>query len=489
MLRHREMALLPLLLLLCFFSSLAKGGSFARLGINYGTLGDDLPCAARSVALLRSLGAGAVKIYDANPAILRALAGTRLRVSIMVPNDIIPSLGNNASLADAWVAAYLTPFYPAVRVRYLLVGNEILSYTSLANSTWPFLVPAMVNIHRALIARSIRDVKISSTFAMDALGTSFPPSAGAFRSDIAEPVIRPLLRFLHKTRSYYFVDAYPYLAWASSPSSIRLDYALFTANSSFNYLDPGSKLTYTNLLDQMLDAVAAAMGRLGFGDVRMAVAETGWPNAGDLDQIGANVHNAATYNRNLVQRMAARPAAGTPARPGAVMPVFIFSLYNENRKPGPGTERHWGLLYPHGKMAYEVDLSGRRPLASYAPLPPPENNEPYKGRIWCVFGGGRRAASNVTAVGAALAYACGQGNGTCDAIRRGGPCHKPNTLVSHATYAFNSYWQQFRRAGATCFFDGLALQTKTDPSKRHILLPEEFYVRILVHNLFAESSH
>ncbi|CAL9202970.1 probable glucan endo-1,3-beta-glucosidase A6 [Musa acuminata AAA Group] len=452
------------LLLLFFFSATAKGGHFARLGINYGTLGDDLPSAARSVHLLHSIGAGAVKIYDANPAILRALAGTRFRVSIMVPNEIIPSLGVNASAADAWVGTNLGPFYPAVRVRYLLVGNEILSYTSLANSTWPFLVPAMVNIHRALSARSIRDVKVGTTLAMDALVTSFPPSAGAFRSDIAEPVMRPLLRFLHKTRSYYFVDAYPYFAWASNPSSIRLDYALFTSNASFNYFDPGSKLTYTNLFDQMLDAVAAAMGRLGSGDVRIAVAETGWPNAGDLDQIGANVHNAAIYNRNLARRLAARPAVGTPARPGAVMPVFVFSLYNENQKPGPGTERHWGLLYPNGSKVYEVDLSGRRPLDSYPPLPPPDNNEPYKGKIWCVFGGDRKPAANATTVGAALAYACGQGNGTCDAIRPGGPCYKPNTLVAHASYAFNSYWQQFRQAGGTCFFDGLAVQTKTDPS-------------------------
>ncbi|CAL9145660.1 unnamed protein product, partial [Musa hybrid cultivar] len=458
------MILLLLLLLLCFSSPPVKGGSFTRLGVNYGTLGDDLPSAARSVALLQSLGAGAVKIYDANPAILRALAGTGLRVSIMVPNEIVPSLGANASLADAWVADNLAPFYPAVRVRYLLVGNEILSYASLANSTWPFLVPAMANIHRALRARSVCDVKVGTTLAMDALATAFPPSAGAFRADIAGPVMRPLLDFLSRTRSYYFVDAYPYLAWASNPSSIRLDYALFAANSSLSYIDPGSNLTYTNLLDQMFDAVVAAMRRLGFGDVPIAVAETGWPNAGDLDQIGANVHNAATYNRNLARRMAVRPAAGTPARPGAAMPVFVFSLYNEDRKPGPGTERHWGLLSPDGKQVYEVDLSGRRPLESYPPLPPPENDVPYVGKIWCVLDAEGKAAANTTAVGAALAYACGQGTGTCDAIRPGGPCYQPNTLVTHASYAFNSYWQQFRQAGGTCYFDGLAVQTKADPS-------------------------
>ncbi|WOL03686.1 hypothetical protein Cni_G12406 [Canna indica] len=455
-----EIALLPLLLLLCFFSPQVNGARFSRLGINYGTLGDNLPSHARSVARIRSIGAGAVKIYDANPDILRALAGTRLRVSIMVPNEIIPTLGTNASRADAWVATYLVPFYPAVRICYLLVGNEILSFTSLANSTWPLLVPAMANVYRALKARSIRDVKVSTTLAMDTLATVFPPSDGTFRADIAGPVMRPLLSFLSKTHSYYFVDAYPYFFWASNPSTIRLDYALFAADAKYSYVDPGSRLTYTNLFDQMLDAVAMAMGRLGYRHIPIAVAETGWPNGGDLDQIGANVHNAAIYNRNLARRMAARPAVGTPARPGVAMPVFIFALYNENQKGGPGTERHWGLLYPNGTRVYEVDLSGRRPLETYGPLPPPENNERYEGPIWCVFGGG----GNATSVGAAVAYACAQAKGACDAIRRGAPCYEPNTLAAHASYAFNSYWQRFRGAGATCFFGGLAVQTKINPS-------------------------
>lgn len=452
--------------LLLFFGT-AQGGSFAKLGVNYGTLGNNLPSASLSIDLLQSLRAGAVKIYDANPAILHALAGTRLRVSIMVPNQVFPSLAGNQSLADSWLAANLLPFYPRTRIRFLLVGNEVLSDYSI-NSTWTSLVPAMANLHRALRACSIRNVKVGTTLAMDALKTSFPPSAGQFRDDIAYAVIRPLLRFADRTHSFYFVDAYPYFTWASSPGSIPLDYALFRGNSATNYIDPGTNLIYTNLLDQMLDSVVAAMVKLGFGGVRLAIAETGWPNACDLDQIGANIYNAATYNRNLARRLSKRPAVGTPARPGAVMPAFIFALYNENQKPGPGTERHWGLLYPNATRVYEVDLTGRTPDAVYGPLPPPENNEPYKGKIWCVFGGGGKSV-NATAVGSAIAYACGQGNGTCDAIQPGGPCYRPGLLGADASYAFNSYWQQFRRSGGTCYFNGLAVQTAQDPSKSDTL--------------------
>jgi hypothetical protein len=221
-------------------------------------------------------------------------------------------------------------------------------------------------------------------------------------------VVRPLLRFLNATRSYYFVDAYPYFAWAGNREAISLDYALFQGGASSRYVDPGNGLAYTNLLDQMLDAVVAAMGRLGYGDVKLAVSETGWPSGGDAGEAGANVRNAATYNRNLASRMSKNP--GTPARPGAKVPVFLFSLYNEDQKPGAGSERHWGLYYPNGSRVYDVDLTGRR--SSYQPLPPADDMDSTP--AWCVLAGGVGGgkAVNETAVAAAVAYACQQGSGT-----------------------------------------------------------------------------
>ncbi|RVW92773.1 putative glucan endo-1,3-beta-glucosidase A6 [Vitis vinifera] len=210
----------------------------------------------------------------------------------------------------------------------------------------------------------------------------------------------------------------------------------------------------------MLDSVVFAMKRLGFPEIRLWIAETGWPNAGDIDQIGANIYNAATYNRNLIKRLNAKPPVGTPARPGSVLPTFIFSLYNENQKGGPGTERHWGLLYPNESSVYQIDLTGETPESEYPPLPAPENNEPYKGKIWCVVAKG----ANRTELGSALTYACGQGNGTCEPVQPGRKCYKPVSLVRHASFAFSSYWAQFRSTGGTCYFNGLAVQTMKDPS-------------------------
>lgn len=120
------------------------------IGVNYGTLGDNLPSPAKSVRLIRALNAGYVKIYDANATILSALAGTGLRVSIMVPNEIIPAIAANQSAAEAWVSTNVLPFRQRTRIRYLLVGNEILSDYSIKNSTWQVTLVKIARLDRAV---------------------------------------------------------------------------------------------------------------------------------------------------------------------------------------------------------------------------------------------------------------------------------------------------------------------------------------------------
>ncbi|XAR51540.1 Glucan endo-1,3-beta-D-glucosidase [Bertholletia excelsa] len=382
----------------------------------------------------------------------------------MVPNQAINDVASNQTLADVWIETNVIPFYPTARIRYIYVGNEILSYYN-GNRSWPYLVPAMNQIDRALKTRNIRSIKVSTTLGMDVLIDEdvFPPSKARFRPDISMSVMKPMLRFLSRTKSYYSVNLYPYFVWSRSPNNVSLDYALFTGKKKNPYKDSISGLVYTNLLDQMLDSLIFAMKKLDFDNVPLYIAETGWPNAGDIDQIGANIFNAATYNRNLVRKVTAIPPAGTPARPGEVIPTDIFALYNENQKGGPGTERHWGLLYPNGSHVYEIDLSGRTRLSEYRmPLPAPENNEKYKGKIWCVVAGG---VNNQTALEAAMKSACARGKGTCRAIRPGGRCSEPASLIRRASYAFSSYWARFRKEGEFCFFNGLAVQTTQNPSK------------------------
>lgn len=327
-----------------------------KIGICYGQLGNNLPSPNTSIALIKTMNAGQVKLYDANPEILRLLSGTMIQVSIMVPNNYISPIASNQALSDQWVQNNVLPYYPDTKIRFLLVGNEVLSYFSDQDrQNWHDLMLAIRRIKYSLDKCNIGNIKVGTPLAMDVFESTFPPSSGRFRSDVSKTVITPLLHFLNRTNSFFFLDVYPYFPWSTDPNNLSLEYALLK-KGDYTYTDPNSGLIYRDLLDQMLDSAIFAMTKLGYPNIRLLIAETGWPNAGD--QAGANASNAATYNRNLVRKMTAKPPIGTPARPGVVIPTFIFSLYDENQKGGAETERHWGLLHPNGRPIYKFDLTG-----------------------------------------------------------------------------------------------------------------------------------
>lgn len=106
-----------------------------------------------------------------------------------------------------------------------------------------------------------------------------------------------------------------------------------------------------------VDAVIFAMARMGYRGIEVRVSETGWPSKGDADEFGATIKNAEIYNKNLMSRQLGNQ--GTPLRPEGRLEVFVFALFNEDMKPGPTSERNYGLFQPDGTMAYNVGLAGQ----------------------------------------------------------------------------------------------------------------------------------
>ncbi|XP_024005304.1 glucan endo-1,3-beta-glucosidase 14 isoform X2 [Eutrema salsugineum] len=320
------------------------------LGINYGQVGNDLPSPDKVINLLRSLRITKTRIYDTNPQILSSFANSNIEIIVTIENQVLPLL-QDPQQALQWVDSHIKPYIPATRITGIMVGNEL--FTDEDSSLIGYMMPAMINIHKALVQLGLdRYIQVSSPCSLAVLAESYPPSAGSFKPAVSS-VMQQLLDFLEATKSPFWINAYPYFAYKDSPNKIPIDYVLF--NRNIGMTDPNTRLHYDNMMYAQVDAVAFAAAKLGYRNIEVRVAETGWPSKGDPGEIGASPLNAATYNRNLMMRQFA--GEGTPARRNSRLDVYIFALFNEDMKPGPTSEKNYGIFRPDGSLAYNLGFS------------------------------------------------------------------------------------------------------------------------------------
>ncbi|WOG98835.1 hypothetical protein DCAR_0418181 [Daucus carota subsp. sativus] len=438
-----------------FLISLATFSDGGSVGVNYGRIANNLPSATKVTNLLKTHGLTRVKVYDSDPTVLKSLSNTDIKVTIDLPNELLVSAAKSQAFATSWVRQNVVAYHPSTQIEAIAVGNEVFVDPK---KTTRFLVPAMQNVHNALVKFNLhRVIKVSSPIALSALQNSYPASSGSFKPELIGSVIRPMLDFLRQTGSDLMVNAYPFFAYEANSDVIPLDYALFRPNPGM--VDAGNGLRYFSLFDAQIDAVFAAMSALKYDDVNIIVTETGWPSKGDVSEIGASVENAASYNGNLVRRVLT--GGGTPLRPKADLTVYLFALFNENQKFGPTSERNYGLFYPDEKKVYDVPFTveglksyrdGRAPVTGGRRVSTPVGNMTVSvnGQTWCVAN--KDAGKDKLQGG--LDYACGEGGADCHPIQPGSTCYDPNTLEAHASFAFNSYYQKKGRVGGTCFFGG-----------------------------------
>ncbi|EYU37792.1 hypothetical protein ABFS82_02G024000 [Erythranthe guttata] len=360
-------------LLLPFY--LANSQSF--IGVNYGQVADNLPPAEATAKLLQSTSIEKVRLYGADPVIIKALANTGIGIVIGAANGDIPALASDPNFAGNWVYSNVLAYYPASKIIVVSVGNEVV--TSPDQNLVSQLLPAMQNVQNALNAASLGGkVKVSTVHSMAVLSQSDPPSSGAFGYG---DTMKGLLQFHSSNGSPFMINPYPFFAYQSDPRPETLAFCLFQPNAG--RVDSGSGIKYMNMFDAQVDSVHSALKGMGFKDVEIVVAETGWPYKGDSNEVGPSLDSAKAYNGNLINHL--RSMVGTPLMPGKSVDTYIFALYDEDLKPGPGSERSFGLYKPDLSPIYDVSLSKTTktpaptpatPAAPTTPATPPPGKTP-----------------------------------------------------------------------------------------------------------------
>ncbi|CAM8887855.1 unnamed protein product [Rhodiola kirilowii] len=430
-------------------------GVEGNIGVNYGTLANDLPSPAQVARfLLESTIINRVRLFDLDSELIQAFAGTGIAVTITIPNEQIVNF-TRESFAQQWVINNIQPYIPSTYVVRILMGNEVLSTAN--KSIIGSLVPAMQTLHAALTNSTLgRPIQVSTPHSLGILSESSPPSNGRFRQGYDAHVLKPLLSFLRDTKSPFMINPYPFFGCSES----TVDYALFRPNSGV--VDENTKLVYTNMLDGQLDATYSAMKLLGFADLEIVIAETGWPSQGDVGQVAVDVASAAEYNGKLMRHVSS--GVGTPLMPRRTFETYIFALFNENLKPGPTCERNFGLFQPDMTPVYDIGIL--RPMAR-ANLPPkgepvtsrPNPNGGGSSKQWCI----PKSEASDESLQSNIDYVCGLGL-DCRPIQITGACFNPNTVRAHAAYAMNMYYQSMGRNLFDCDFRQTGLISTVDPS-------------------------
>ncbi|XP_056166129.1 glucan endo-1,3-beta-glucosidase-like [Syzygium oleosum] len=422
------------------------------IGVNYGTVADNLPPPSQVAAFLKSKTTiDRVKLFDANPDILRAFAGTGIAVTVTVGNGDIVSL-SKLPAAQSWVAANILPFYPQTLINCIAVGNEILATSD--KTLIARLLPAMKALHSALQVANVTNVQVTTPHSLGILSSSDPPSTGRFRRGYDRVIFAPILDFHRQTKSAFMVNPYPFFGFSAK----TLNYALFKPNAGI--FDAATGINYTNMFDAQMDAVYSAMKKVGYEDVEISVGETGWPSVGDPNQPDVNMENAVSYNGNLVRHV--NSGKGTPLMPNRTFETYVFALFNEDLKPST-SERNYGLFKPDLTPVYDVGIMRNEPASGPGPTAPPASS----GKKWCV----PRSDASDQALQANIDYVCGA-QVDCKPIQAGGACFDPDTVRSHAAYAMNAYYQAFGGHDYDCDFGKTGTITAVDPSYEACAYPE-----------------
>jgi len=293
---------------------------------------------------LKDIGARCARLWNYDRNYLQALLEAGIKdVLVAVPPGEVSSLYSGGSNGKAkQIAQVLKPFHnKGMRLR-VAVGNEPFLGSSDARQ----LPQAMENMYSALKQElGTTRVKVTVPFFNGIVHGSYPPENGRFASKWVD-TIKKVAAFIHRTKSEFTINIYPFFTRKDNPSQISRDLALGKKQNKIN------GRTYSGLLHQQLAGARAALRRLDsrYAAIPLTVGESGWPSAGHGE---ATVANARDYTRHVI-RVAKSKSLPLDKNLGT---VYLFEGFDEQRKSSSRQyENNFGIMKESGQLKYTVSL-------------------------------------------------------------------------------------------------------------------------------------
>ncbi|CAM1368289.1 putative Glucan endo-1,3-beta-D-glucosidase [Tenacibaculum litoreum] len=305
--------------------------------------------ATKAAAQIKATGVKTVKMFTYNQTdCISAFAKEGLQVLVDIPNGDLKACANNDTTTINAIIKVLSDY--STTIPMICVGNEPLG-SWWGNEFTGDLVSALKNIKSAIAKKGLT-TKVTVPFNYAIMGSSYPPSAGAFNGSLKDTIL-DVCAILKADNSVFMVNVYPFITQKNQPNNVHLDYCLFTAGEK-HWVHDGS-YTYKNIFDAMYDALYVALGNNGYGSLPIVIGEAGWPTGPSATYTTATKANAQMFNQNLINHC--KSGNGTPRNSNVKIPCFIFEMYDEDKKPTDAGffEQHWGVYgYNATKNDYEA---------------------------------------------------------------------------------------------------------------------------------------
>ncbi|KAI3777160.1 hypothetical protein L1987_46956 [Smallanthus sonchifolius] len=356
-------------------------------------------------------------------------------LGVSVDEEKLSEVSHNILMAESWLRTHVLSYYPSRNINYIVVANDLLCNGGGIRNT----VDSMKNLHHSLTRWGLeREIKVSVSFSSNCLHQSH---------------LKPVFGFLEKINSTYTINPTQF-----SDEIVGL---LISEMKSMNDLGV-FRLETANVMLPSLREAKSTSRKLSFFD------NLWWDGAQPSPVVQFSPAPAAGAFPPEIQSPLMAPA-GNPSHPynhpyrlppcnpsphryHAAPPVVSHGPHGGGSMAAPPVFSHGG-----GSMAAPpVVGSGGVAMAA----PPTVGGEE---KLWCVS----KPSVPSEKLQVALDYACGAGGADCGPIRPNGSCFSPDSVVAHASYAFNSYWQKNKKNGGVCGFEGTAMLISSDPSFLH----------------------